>query len=102
MSRHIHAHAKAAFALAGNYVFVPVVPIVSDQLFVTRVRMIAVSNRDLFGVTRGRCTEASCDCQRYTVLALSSVKCEYCDHVPSAHGRISELGKYVYVTVYLL
>ncbi|XP_075548233.1 uncharacterized protein LOC142582419 isoform X1 [Dermacentor variabilis] len=52
-------------------------------------------SRDLFGVLRGRCNEPGCECKRYTILRLSEsdnlVRCEYCDHVPNAHGKICDL-----------
>ncbi|XP_077508014.1 uncharacterized protein LOC144119208 isoform X2 [Amblyomma americanum] len=53
---------------------------------------MAASSRDVFGVLRGRCTEDNCDCPQYMVLPELKLKCEYCGHCPSAHGKINEIG----------
>ncbi|CAN7948079.1 unnamed protein product [Ixodes pacificus] len=52
---------------------------------------MALTNKDLFGVTRGRCNEAHCGCQHYKVLSPLKIKCDYCDHCPNVHGKICDL-----------
>ncbi|XP_049518102.1 uncharacterized protein LOC125943271 [Dermacentor silvarum] len=52
---------------------------------------MALTNRDLFGIARGRCKESFCDCERYSVLRSANIRCDYCDHCPGSHGKLDEL-----------
>ncbi|XP_075555841.1 uncharacterized protein LOC142588199 [Dermacentor variabilis] len=58
---------------------------------------MALSSRDLWGVLRGSCNEPFCDCRRYIVVCSSddpaenSSCCDYCNHCPGAHGRLTDL-----------
>ncbi|KAL1475503.1 hypothetical protein MTO96_037244 [Rhipicephalus appendiculatus] len=58
-----------------------------------------VKHKDICGVLRGRCNELQCDCKQYMVVcavddAEERIRCDYCDHSPSAHNRIADLGRH--------
>nr|XP_054924924.1 uncharacterized protein LOC129383923 [Dermacentor andersoni] len=59
--------------------------------------VMALSSKDLWGVLRGSCNEPFCDCRRNIVVCSSddsaenSSRCDYCNHCPGAHGRITDL-----------
>lgn len=54
---------------------------------------MAVTNRDLFEIACGRCKDSFCDCESYSILSSTNIRCEYCDHSSGPHERTDELGK---------
>lgn len=65
----------------------------------TTEAVMSLTSRDMWGVLRGSCREPLCDCQRYVVVCPSDesaakIRCEFCNHCPSIHGRITDLGKW--------
>ena len=51
--------------------------------------------KDVQGSLRGKCNQPGCDCKGYEIPGRYTHhrRCEYCDHTPTQHVKIIELGE---------